>query len=184
MVAQVHQRRDEIGLESIARFRSRGRPSGHVCHTVLQLQHDTLRRLSADAWHPHQPSDIRPLNRTDQFARLDTGQHRKRELRPDAADADQSLEQFLFQIGEKTEQLERILPHVRVYVQRNGCGDVTDVVVGRQRNGHLVAHAVYVDKEPIRVLLKNLTPEKRDHPSVARAILTPTGHRTARLASG
>ena len=77
---------------------------------------------------------------------------------------DQPLEQLLLERGEKSVQLQRVLAHVRVDAQRDLGAVVADVVVGGQRHVHLVADALHVDDDPVRLLVEDPPAKERDHP--------------------
>ena len=58
-------------------------------------------------------------DRPDQLRRLDARQHRQRQLRADAADRDQPLEQILLERRREPEERDDVLAHVRVDPQRD-----------------------------------------------------------------
>ncbi len=60
------------------------------------------------------------------------GEHRQRELRPDAADPNQPLEQILLEDGRKAVQRQRVLADVRVNAQRDLAARLAETVEGRQ----------------------------------------------------
>ena len=90
----------------------------------------------------------------NQLARLDAGQHRQRDLRADAADADQPLEQIELERRGKAVERERVLAHVRVHAQRDVGARLAQAVERRQRHGDVVADAADVDDDPVRLFLE------------------------------
>ena len=121
MIPQVDERREQIVAQ---RGRSRAGAGARdrrlqPRQAILQLEHDALGRLLADAGNRRQPRHIAALDRADQLRRLDARQHRERQLRADAADADQPLEQIQLERRREAVQRERVLTHVRVDAQRH-----------------------------------------------------------------
>ena len=90
----------------------------------------------------------------DQLARLDARQHRQRQLRADAADADQPLEQLLLERRREPVERERVLAHVGVDAQRDLGARLAEPVERRQRHVHVVADAADVDDDAVRLLLE------------------------------
>ena len=111
-----------------------------------------------------EPRDVGALHRGHELARLDAREHRDRQLRTDAADGDQPLEELLLELGEKSVELQRVLAHVRVHAQRDLRPLVADVVVGGERHVHVVADALHVDDDPVRLLVEHAPAKERDHP--------------------
>ena len=68
------------------------------------------------------------MDRADELARLDARQHRDRQLRPDAADRDQPLEDLLFERGQESVQLQRVFADVRMDAQRDVGADLAGIV--------------------------------------------------------
>src|SRR5438045_1711276 len=62
-----------------------------------------------------EPRNVGALDRADQRRRLDARQHRQRELRTDAAHADQPLEELLFEPGGESVECQRIFADVSVH---------------------------------------------------------------------
>src|ERR1700722_2938872 len=106
MISQVHQRREQIVAERHLGYRTAGtnRRRLHPGQAVLQLESDPLRRLLADARNGGEARDVAAFDRQNELRRLDARQHGERELRSDAADADQPLEQVLLEQGGKPVQ--------------------------------------------------------------------------------
>ena len=74
-----------------------------------------------------EPRDVLRAHRAHELLGLDARERRERDLRPDAAHADQPLEQLLLQRGREPVQRELVLPDVRVDAQRHlapGSGSV------------------------------------------------------------
>ena len=122
MITQVHERREHIVAHHRrfgGRAAGRGRGDRGARQTILQLEHDALRRLLADAGNRGEPREVAPLDRAQQLLRLDPRQHRQRDLRTDAADADQPLEQLLLEQRREAVQRQRVLAHVGMDPQRD-----------------------------------------------------------------
>ena len=122
LVAEVDQRRQQIAAQIVAGRGlvglSGGRRRGQR-QAVLQLQPDALGGLLADAGNARQARDVLRADRADQIAGIDSRQHRQRELRADAADRDQPLEEVLLERGGKAVERDDVLAHVRVDAQRD-----------------------------------------------------------------
>src|SRR5947207_10534601 len=109
MIAQVLERRDEVVAQTIgARPLFLGARVGwrDIAEAILQLEHDALRGLLPDPWNPGEARDVGALHGDDELAAFDAREHRDGELRPDAADADQALEQQLFERREESKELQ------------------------------------------------------------------------------
>src|SRR5439155_7534087 len=101
------------------------------------------------------------LDRADQLLRLDARQHGERDLRADAADADQPLEQLLLEQRRETVESERVLAHVRMDPQRDVGAGVDETVEGRQRHEDFIAYAADVEDDAVRMFFENLPAEVR-----------------------
>ena len=97
-------------------------------------------------------------------ARIHAGEHGDRQLRSDAADANEPLEQLTLQFGQKAVQLQRVFAHVRVNTQSDVRACLAGVVKRRQRNVDLVANALDVDDQSVRLLVCDAAAKKSDHP--------------------
>ena len=75
--------------------------------------------LLADAGDPRQARHVTSLHGGDELAGFDPRQHGDGQLRADAADADQPLEQLLLERRREAEELQRVFAHVGVDVQRH-----------------------------------------------------------------
>src|SRR5207248_5915780 len=71
------------------------------------------------------------------------------------ADADQSLEEILFERRREAVQRERVLADVRMDPQGEVCARVAQAVIRRQRNRDVVADAVDVDDDAVGMLLED-----------------------------
>ena len=111
--------------------------------------------LLADAGNRGQPRQIGPLDRPHEFQRLDAREHRERQLRADAADADQPLEQLLLEQRREAEQRECVFADVSVDAERDVAAGLSEAVEGRQRHRDVVADATDVDDDPVGMLLEN-----------------------------
>ena len=94
------------------------------------------------------------------------GEHRQRQLRTDAVDADQALEELMLERGREAEERDLVLAHVRVNAQRDFAAGVAGFVERRHRHLHVVAHAMHVHDEPARVLLDQAAAQLGNHFSV------------------
>ena len=165
MVAQIHQRRQHV----IPQRRGLDRPAlgcrrvVHPRQAVLQLEDDALGCLLADAGDSREPRDVAAVNRLDQFARLDTREHRQRELRADAADRDQAFEQLLLETRGKPEQQQRILAHVRVNAQRDVRACVAQSIERGERHRDVVADTVHLHDDPVRLFFEDAAAKVCDH---------------------
>jgi hypothetical protein len=161
MIAQVHERGHEVVTQPIDRrgdrCRARHRRGVELLQPIAQLEDDPLGGLLADPGNRREPCDVTTFHRNHQLTRIDSRQHRDRQLWPDAADADQPLEHLLLEQREEPVQLERFLTHVRVHAQRNVRPDVAGIVERRQRHVQLVADALHVDDEAIRLFVDDAT---------------------------
>ena len=97
--------------------------------------------------------------------RFDTGQDRQGELRSDAADSNQPLEQVLFEHGRETVERQRILPHVCVDAQNDLTAGLANDVERGQRHEDLIADAVDVDDDPVWLFLEDPAAQMRNHRS-------------------
>ncbi len=166
MIPQVHERREHIVAQP-ARVRRGG--AGRDCRdlrarkTILELEHDPLGRFLADAGDPGEARDVAMLDRAHQLDRLDPREHRERELRPDPADANQALEQLLLQQRGEPVQRDRIFAHVRVNPQRDIGIGIAKTVERRERHEDVVADAVDVHDDAVRMFFEDAAAEMGDH---------------------
>ena len=166
MIPQVHSaesRSSRSAGASRLRRPAATRRDLHARQPILQLEHDPLGRLLADAGNRRQPREVAALDRADQLRRLDARQDRQRQLRADAADADQPLEQLLLEQRREPVEQQRVLAHVRVNAQRDLAARLAEAVERRQRHEDVVADAVDVDDDAVRMLLENAAAKVRDH---------------------
>ena len=112
------------------------------------------------------------------------GQHGQRELRSDAADPDQPLEQILLERGRKPVERQRVLADVRVNAQRDLAARLAETVEGRERHEDVVADAGHVDDQAIRMLLEDPAAQMGNHDvvfdSLARRCPTRAAGRSRR----
>jgi hypothetical protein len=69
-----------------------------------------------------------------------------------------------FEIGEKSEELQRVLAHVGVDAERHLARRLRDAVVGGERHVHVVADPLHVHGEPVGMFLEHAPAEERNHP--------------------
>ena len=131
---------------------------------LLQLEHDPLRRLLADAGDGLEARRVLEHDRAPQLGSRRAGDDRQRHLRADPGDGEQVQEELpLGRVGEAVE-LERVLAHVQV-----GLDGRLAPALGRAdragRGGEQVADAVDVEHEAVGRAADELAPEPRDHDS-------------------
>ena len=137
---------------------------------LLELQHDPVRRLLADAGDRLEARGVLARDRAAQFGRRRAGDDRERDLRPDAAHGEELDEQLaLAPVGEAVE-LERVLADVGVRLDGDLVGRVALADRGRSRVDE-IADAADVEDEPFRRVGDGLAAEARDH---ARSVRTGT----------
>ena len=86
---------------------------------LLQLEHDALGGLLADARNRDEPGRVLEDDRAPQLGGRRAGDDQERDLRPDSGDRQQLLEELpLGRLGEAVE-LERVLAHVQIGVDRD-----------------------------------------------------------------
>src|SRR5207247_8601209 len=122
---------------------------------ILELEDDSFGRLLSDSGNGGEARQITPLDRADELERLDAGQHGEPELRSDAADTDQSLEEIELEHRGKAEQGNRILPHVRVDAERHFSAGVGKTIKRRQRHGDVISDAADIHYNAMGVLLED-----------------------------
>ena len=120
LVAEIDQRRHHVAAQPVGRRRGRRRRRGvGLGQAIAQLQRHALGGLAADAGDPRQPRHVALLDGADEVGRLDAREHRQRQLRADAVDRDQPLEQLVLERGREAEQRDLILADVGVDAQRD-----------------------------------------------------------------
>src|SRR5437867_7849666 len=146
MISQVHQRREEILAQGRGAGRAVRYDGRHLSpwETILQLEDYALRSLLSDTGNRRQPRDVAALDGADELERFDARQDGERDLRSDAADANQPLEQLLLERRREAVQRERVLTDVGPNPQRNLMTWLAEPVKRRQGNEDLVPDAVDV----------------------------------------
>ena len=91
----------------------------------------------------------------NEFLRLDAREHRQRDFRTDAADADQPLEELLLEQRREAVKQERILADVGMDAQRDRRARLAEPVERRQRHEHVIADAVDVDHDAVRMFFED-----------------------------
>src|SRR5206468_111667 len=114
------------------------------------------------------------------FLRLDAGEHRQRDFRTDPADPDQPLEQLLLEQRREAVEQERILAHVRVDAQRDRRARLAEPVEGRQRDEHVIADAVDVNHDAVRMFFEDAAAKMRDHDRAGLPRRSATGSTAGR----
>src|SRR6266702_3786206 len=171
LVAQADESPREL-IEGIATRPGGGARGRHLRQgeeLLLQLDHEPLRGLLADARHLGQAPDIALGHRPRQLARLDAGEDVLRRTRPDVLHPDELVEDLLLLLGREAEQLERVLAHVGVGAERGLLAGRREC---RERRGgelHPVADAIHVEDRVIAALLDDDPAQASDHaPSAKR----------------
>src|SRR5688572_28186825 len=169
MITQVHQRREHVVSES-GRLDGPGdgdrRPKPR--QSIFQLDDDALGRLLADAGNRGEPGHVGLLDGAYELVRLHAGQHRQREPRADAADTNQSFEKRELERRRESVQGQGILTDMSVNTQRDVAAFVTQAVKGRERNRHVIADAVDVDHNAVRLLLGDPPAQVGNHVRAGR----------------
>ena len=137
MIPQVHQRREQIVAHAAAPRACRRRPAprrrrarGSRSFSSSTMRSDVF--LPTPGMAVSRARSPRSIARTSSGGSM-PGQHRERELRADAADADQPLEQLLLERRREAVERQRILAHVRVNAQRDLAAGLAEPVERRQR---------------------------------------------------
>ena len=130
--------REQRAAASAAARRSRRR------QLLLQLEHDALRGLAADAGDRLEARGVVAHDRAAQLLRRRPGDDRERDLRPDARDAEQQLEQLALVGRGEAVELERVLADVQVGLDGRLLADAR---VHPRRRGDEVADTADVDDD-------------------------------------
>ena len=110
-----------------------------------------------------QPRHIAVANGPHELAALDARQNGERQLRSNATDANQPLEQLFLERRHESEELQRVLAHMRVDPKHDRRAGLADGVEGRQRHEHVVADAADVDNKPLDVFFEQRARQTSDH---------------------
>ena len=139
--------------ESVARndvrvVRRRGRCVGaDDAELLLQLEHDPLGRLLPDPGNRDEARRVLAHDRAAQLLRRRAGDDRERDLRADAVHREQLDEELaLGAVGEAV-QLEHVLAHVEIRLDRHLVG-AAGLAHDARRRGDEVADAADVENEP------------------------------------
>ena len=134
----------------------------HRAELLLQLQHDALRGLLADPGDRLEAGRVVERDRAPQVARRRARDDRERDLRPDARDREQVLEQLALGGLAEAVELERVLAHVQVGVERD-LSPALGQARGRRGHGQRVADAADVEHDPLAGTRDGSSPQARDH---------------------
>src|SRR5262249_29270461 len=116
LVAEVLERADRVFHDG--RLRGRRRAAGaEPGELLLQLDAEPLSELLPDAWDRREEARVLRRDRADQLREREPGEDRERDLRADARDREEPLEDVLLLRRREAEELERVLAHVRVDVE-------------------------------------------------------------------
>ena len=119
MIPQVHERRDHVVAQR-RRLRTRRAPAAAAAVGARGSRSFSSSTMRSDVFLPtpgiavSRATSPRSIARIE-LGRLDAGQHRQRQLRTDAADADQPLEQLLLE--QRREAVEQ-----RAHPRARACG--------------------------------------------------------------
>jgi hypothetical protein len=102
-------------------------------------------------------------NRSDQVRTGQTAKRRDRELWTDAADADELLKQRLVGRSDKSEQQQRVFPHMRMNIQPHFGSLLRQRRIRRDGDRDVVADAARFDNYLVRVFLKKRAAQMGDH---------------------
>ena len=116
-VAEVHERRDDVAARTVRTRRSPPERRGRPWAGDRAAPASCARPLAADAGDPRQSRHVALLHGADEIGRLDPGQHRQRQLGPDAVDGDEPLEQIVLQRRREPEQRDLILGRTCVWMR-------------------------------------------------------------------
>ena len=98
-------------------------------------------------------------------SRRESGKDGDRQLRADAADRDELLEQNLLVGRGESEEGNRILAHVRVDAEPHLGAGLRQMRVGGHRDGDVVTDALHVDNHLVGMLLEQNAAKVSDHGS-------------------
>ena len=87
-----------------------------AANLILQLQQHALRSFLADTRQLRQHLDITQLHRKIKGVRLHSRQHAQRQLRANAADGQQQLEQIIILLTQKAIEQNCVLAHCRMHL--------------------------------------------------------------------
>src|SRR5205085_1733200 len=125
-------------------------------------------RLLADAGNRLEAGRVAAHDRAPQVGDGRAGDDRERDLRPDAADGEELDEQLaLAPIGEAVE-LQRVLAHVKVRLDRDLVRGIA-LSDGRRRRMHEIADAPDIEHEALRRVGGGPAAEARDHRASVRS---------------
>ena len=91
----MHEGGDEVVLRGGGGARAGSSAGGEALHLVLQLEDEALGRLLTHAGDAGEPGDVARAQGRDEIGGLDAGEDGQGELRPDARDGDEALEEGL-----------------------------------------------------------------------------------------
>jgi hypothetical protein len=75
----------------------------------------------------------------------------------------QPLEQILLEPRGEAVQREGVFAHVGVYAERDVCAWFAEVIERRQRHEQIVADAVDVEDDPVRLFIEKTSAQVRNH---------------------
>src|SRR2546427_2159303 len=151
VVSQIHQRRNDVGLDS----RWRGCRwffcfNGHGFQLVLQLHNHAFRRFASYAWNSCQPRQVAPANRRHKFLDAHSAQNFQRQRRANTGSRQQHLEKMFFPRRNKPVQRQRVFPDMRMDQEGHFGVQLAERGVRRKRHLYEVAHATHVHEHLIR----------------------------------
>ena len=129
---------------------------------LLQLEHDALRCFLADAGDGLEERVVLADDRAPQLGRRVAGDDCESDLRADAGDGEQLLEELALGGFCEAEELERVLADVQVRLDDHLVGAVGLANRGRRRAAG--SRRRHVEDESVRVVDDRLPAQARDHP--------------------
>src|SRR5262249_852780 len=140
-----------------------GHGLGHaVCELLLQLEHDALGRLLADARDRLEARRVLERDRAPKLGDRRARDDRERDLRADAVDGQELDEQLALARLGKTVELQRVLANVQVRVERDLLGAV-GLAYGARRRRAEIATAADVEDEAVARGRPRPAAQARDH---------------------
>src|SRR5262249_21342131 len=118
-VAELDER---VARDQVARRRSGGSDVDTGRELLLELEHDTLRRLAADTGDRLETRGVLERNRASQLGGPGAGDDGERDLGPDTGDGQKMREELpLLRVREAVE-LEGVLAHVQIGLEHDLLG--------------------------------------------------------------
>src|SRR5262252_246153 len=164
VVSQIHERGNHIRFDACRRSDRRLLCFyGHRFELVFQLDHDALRRFSADTRDFRQAHQIAAANCRNQFFHVYSGKNLQRQRRADARSGNQQFKKMLLARGNKTKERQRVFPDVRMNQKGDFRMQLAQRRVCRKRHLHQVPDAAHVDEHLIRSFFRKPSAQLPNH---------------------